>query len=53
MRKSKPPKNNELEGINEYDNTDEGRDTDKYISVELTVVITRARRILSSSQSGI
>jgi hypothetical protein len=56
MRKSKLPKNDELEGMSEYDNTDGNKDIDKDISVEPTVVITRARRTdintLPSSQSG-
>jgi hypothetical protein len=43
MRKSKPFKDNELEGMSEYDNTDESKDIDRDISVEPTVAITHAR----------
>lgn len=56
MRKSKSPKDDELEGMSEYDNTDGNRDTDRDILVEFIVAIIRARRtginILSSSQPG-
>jgi hypothetical protein len=56
MRKSKSPKNNELEEMSEYDNTNGNRDINRDILVEPIVAITRARRtginILSSSQPG-
>jgi hypothetical protein len=56
MRKSKPLKDNELEGMSEYDNTDGDKDINKDILVEPIVAITRACRIdintLSSSQPG-
>jgi hypothetical protein len=56
MRKSKPLKNDKSERINEYDNTDGNKNTDKNTLIELIIVITRARRtginILLSSQPG-
>jgi hypothetical protein len=56
MRKSKPPKNNELKEISEYDNTDGNKNINKDILVEPIIAITRARRTdintLPSSQSN-
>jgi hypothetical protein len=56
MRKSKPFKNDELEGMSEYDNINGNRDTDKDTLIEFIIAITHARRIginiLFSSQPG-
>jgi hypothetical protein len=56
MRKSKPLKNDELERMSKYDDTDGNRDIDKDTLIEFIIAITRARRtginILLSSQPG-
>jgi hypothetical protein len=44
MRKFKPPKNDELEEMSEYDNTDGSKNINKNILIEPIIAITRARR---------